>query len=108
MPNIRHAQLRAQGGYSDVYHDAYAEYTDFIGFFGRKTYRFTPRSEGFVPVTSTFEYIAESVDEQPDVWSAVATVWNNRGLYLTIELLLEAMDAALTTAGYTGPGGNPL
>ncbi len=110
MPPVpRHAKLLAQGGYSDTYYDAYAEYQDFLGLVTRKHLR-NDRDilrEGFVPVTSLFEYQAES-EEHPDIWAAIATVWANRGTYATIDLLLTAMNAALTTAGYTGPGGIPL
>lgn len=108
MPIMRHAQLRAQGGYSDVYYDSYAEYNDGLYLIPRKNFGYTLATEGYVPVTSLFEFVAERVEEAPDIWAAVDAVWSNRGNYATIEDLKTAMNAALTAAGYTAPGGLPL
>ncbi len=105
MATLRHVNLRGQGGYTDVYHDAYEEYGDHLHIVNRKL------RKGFigstVEVSSVFEPVAE-LEEWPAIWAAVSTVWTNRGTYTTVGSLIAAIDAALDAAGYTGPGGVSL
>lgn len=105
MTTLRHLNLRGQGGYTDVYHDAYEEYADHLHIVARKI------RKGFLAstteVSSVFEAVAE-LEEWPDIWAAISTVWTNRGTYTTVADLRTALNAALTAAGYTGPGGASL
>lgn len=105
MAALRHVNLRGEGGYIDVYHDSYDEYDDHLHIVSRKL------RKGFLSstteVSSVFEPVAE-LEEWPDIWAAVNAVWANRGTYSTTADLVAAMDAALSAAGYTGPGGAAL
>lgn len=103
MPS-RIGQLRAQGGYSDIYYDAYIEYADFLGLFASKAF---PFSLDYFKVSGVFIYAAES-EEHPDIWAAITTVWTNRGSYATLEALRTAMNDALEAAGYTAPDLGPI
>ena len=107
-PIPRHGQLRAQGGYSDIYYDAYIEYADGLYLITRKNFRYTLTTEGYVPVTSTFEFAADLQETDDSIWAAISATWANRGDYATIDDLKTAMNAALTAAGFTAPGGLPL
>lgn len=104
-PNPRIGQLRAQGGYSDVYHDEYIEYADFLGLFASKTW---PFSTDYFKVSGIFVFQAETQEEDDDIWAAITTTWNNRALYATIEDLRLAMNDALEAAGYTAPNLGPI
>ena len=107
-PIPRHAQLRMQGGYLDVYYDEYAAYGEGLYLIPRKNFRYTLASEGYAPVSSTFEFAADLQEADDAIWAAITTVWSNRGDYATIAELRTAINEALTLAGYTAPGGLPL
>lgn len=103
MVQIRHREIWGKGGYSDVYYDAYVEYADAVYIENRK------HNKIFRPdhhlISSIFEPDAE-LEEFPDIWVAIAGVWD--GPYATLADRVAAVDAALAAAGYTGPGGAAL
>ena len=97
------ADLRALGDYSDEYFDEYSAYTDRIAIVpSQHRLYYREVSEGWIRVSSLFLYSGE-LAEHPDIWTAAAPVWDDRGAYSTIEALRAAMDAALAAGGYAFP-----
>ena len=96
---LRRHQLRSHGGYSDVY-----EELDHIHIAPRRA---LSSYHGSTPASSVFVAVAE-LEEHPDIWAAISTVWTNRHTYPTSAAFVSAINAALTAAGYTGPWGAAL
>ncbi len=99
---LKVVDLRAQGGYSDTYSDTYKN--DFIGIFHAKSGRQIAkpsREPSWTIVSSYFSFRNDIPQEQAAIWAAIATEWGNRETYADMDTLITAIDAALTTAGYT-------
>ncbi len=99
---LKEADLRVQGSYSDTYSDTYRE--DFIGIFPSKAGRQIAkpsREPSWTIVSSYFQFRNSIPQEQDSIWAAITTEWANREIYADMDTLITAIDAALTTAGYT-------
>lgn len=101
MAELRHRLLVGHGSYQDVYSDQYVDDNLYIVF--RKQYNSWAPDDR---LSSVFEGDAE-LEEFPDIWGAISAVWSTRGDY-DLPGMKIALDAALSAAGYTAPGGVPL
>jgi hypothetical protein len=99
---LKQVDLRAQGAYSDTYSDTY--HGDFIGIFHAKSggqIAKPSREPSWQIVSSYFQFRNDIPQEQAAIWAAITTEWLNRATYADRPTLKAAIDAALTTAGYT-------
>ena len=99
---LKQVDLRAQGSYSDTYVDRYKG--TFIGIFHAKsgTQIAKPTKEpSWTIMSSYFQFRNDIPQEQDAIWAAITTEWANRATYADMPTLKTAIDAALTTAGYT-------
>lgn len=103
MAQLRHRLIVGAGSYTDEYSDQYLPADAVYIAFRRHYNSWAPNQR----ISSVFEGDAE-LEEYPDIWAAIQTVWDQIGTYDSQEDIVTAMDAALSAAGYTAPGGVAL
>ncbi len=91
-------------GYRDDYVDEYETQFARLILYPRKRREYVSSREGWVVASSVVEFSAD----HEAVQLAVAAVWAARDTYESIPAFITAIDTALDSAGYTGPGGESL